>query len=988
MNALIEKEALTLLQEALGLPEDSRQAHIKSRCLGRDQLRNRVEALLADSDESKPFPVFQLARSDRATGPAFSQDLQLFPTAETHGEDAATIGPYRLLGILGEGGMGVVYRAEQRKPQRTVALKVIRPRYLNSSGFQRRFEREVELLGRLDHPGIARIFDAGAAEVDGVLVPYIAMEFVEGVPLLQHVATACPLFTDKLALIGQIADAVHSAHQKGVVHRDLKPGNILVTKAGQPKVLDFGIATSTEMDVDEVQRTQAGELLGTLAYMSPEQARCESKQIDARSDIYTLGLIGFEVLAGRPAFEHFGGAINVVLQRIERGEPTLLGNINRKFRGDIEAIFSKACRSEPSERYKSAADLAADIERYRSDRPVEARAPSRLYELRKFARRNRFAVGALLALILILLVSGYRSQQGYIQAANRAAELAEVTDFQASRMSAVDVEGMGRHLRAELLGNARDTLQRRSGTGDVQAKYEELEGLLAGVDFPGISLRILDEAVIEPSIKVIDSKFRSQPNVQSMLLQSTASTLRQLGLFSKAAPVQQRALELRTAKLGEEHENTLISMTGAGFLLLDNGDYEQAQGTMERVLEVRRRILGKEHPETLNALSNVAVTLQAQGDFEGARLYLEEALAGWQLVRAEESSDTFETMLNLASALHSLEDYEGALASNEQALVGLQRTLGPEHPSTLRAMNNLATTLGEQGEWDKARQFLEQALEVERRTRGDEHLSTLSTMLNLSVAIRNQGDTDQARAYEEQVLVTCQRVLEKDHPQTEAAMNVLVTTHEEMGDLAGAQKYQEQVVSRRRRVLGEEHVDTLTAVHNLGLILKNQGNFTGARVHMEHVYEVRHRLRGEGNPATLSALSNLASMVELLGDLPQAQALQEQALEGMRIVLGEEDPETLEVMNILAQIAYRLGDPAKARVYAEPVLEAQLRVPGIEDPITLLTMNNLVRFRIADGDLDAARELLIRALEVARRVLDEDHPTLDGLEYKTTELGL
>jgi serine/threonine protein kinase len=366
---------------------------------------------------------------DGSTNAAGQWDM---PTAESPRGDAieasesmlSEVGSYTILGVIGTGGMGIVYRAEQRNPKRTVALKVVRSD-LTTAGHVRRFELESRVLGRLAHPGIAQVYEAGTAETPNGRQPFFAMELVEGEPLDRYAATHDLSVRDRLELVARVCDAVEHAHEKGVVHRDLKPGNIVVRADGQPKVLDFGVARLTDSDVRATTiQTDVGQLVGTVPYMSPEQCAADPAELDARSDVYALGVILYELLAGRLPYE-FGQAPVIEMVRVIReSDHARLSAVDRSFRGDVETIIGKALEKEKQRRYQSAAALATDIRRYLDHQPIAARPPSTMYQLGKFARRNRQLVGGIIA-VFIALVVGIIATTAYALHADTQRRLAE-----------------------------------------------------------------------------------------------------------------------------------------------------------------------------------------------------------------------------------------------------------------------------------------------------------------------------------------------------------------------------------------------------------------------------------------------------------------------------------------------------------------------------------------------------------------------------------
>lgn len=388
-----------LYHSALELDGNRRAAFLEQACGDDQSLRSEVQSLLAEVQRTDDFleaPAVDVAARDLA---ASSE-----PDGHPH---PATIGHYRIIGRIGEGGMGTVYEAEQDEPRRIVALKVIKHGQTTRERL-RRFRFESQALARLQHPGIAQIYESSTADTGQGPQPYFAMEFIRGMPLIRHAETRQLGTREKLALMVKVCDAVHHAHQRGLIHRDIKPGNILVDESGQPKVLDFGVARVTE--ADSLQRgepatmqTGMGELVGTLAYMSPEQVGGDPFEVDTRSDVYSLGVILYELLSGNPPYQVGRLPLPEAVMTIREVEPKSLGAAKRNCRGDIETIVRKTLEKDKARRYASAAELGADIQRYLNEEPIAARPPSTAYQLRKFARRHRagVAVGSVVLVALL-----------------------------------------------------------------------------------------------------------------------------------------------------------------------------------------------------------------------------------------------------------------------------------------------------------------------------------------------------------------------------------------------------------------------------------------------------------------------------------------------------------------------------------------------------------------------------------------------------------
>ncbi len=377
-----------IFQRARDASGDEVDRVLDEECAGDDALRLEVLELLRMAERD----------DDPLSDSAVDDGLQFGGVA---GGEPEVIAGCRVIRQLGTGGMGVVYEAEQLSPHRRVAIKVLGR--IATPSVVRRFQRESEALAMLKHPGVAQIYDVGVDTANGRETPYIVMELIDGLPLNEHAKRNALGLADRLRLIAEVCSAVEHAHQRGVIHRDLKPDNILVEASGQPKVLDFGIARITQADTLVTQETEVGQIVGTIAYMSPEQAAGDPSEIDTRSDVYSLGAVLYELLSGE--LPHGSGASLLdLLSAIREKTPSRLSGVNPQLRGDVETIVSKALEKEKSRRYQSAGELGEDIRRHLDDRPIAAHPPSALYQIRKYAKRNRLLVASAAAIFLSLLV--------------------------------------------------------------------------------------------------------------------------------------------------------------------------------------------------------------------------------------------------------------------------------------------------------------------------------------------------------------------------------------------------------------------------------------------------------------------------------------------------------------------------------------------------------------------------------------------------------
>ncbi|MCH8825104.1 MAG: serine/threonine protein kinase [Planctomycetes bacterium] len=790
------------------------------------------------------------------------------------------IGRYKIVRVLGEGGMGTVFLAEQDKPTRLVALKIIRAG-VASANLLRRFEHEAQVLGRLQHPGIAQIYEAGTADTGEGAQPYFVMEYVRGRSLVEY-AQASQLGTrQRLELLAKICDAVQHAHQKGIIHRDLKPGNILVTEEGQPKILDFGVARATDADIQVTTiQTDVGQLIGTIPYMSPEQAGGDVTELDTRSDVYALGVLGYELLAGRLPYDLSEKMIHEAVRVIREDDPTPLSSIDRVFRGDVETIIAKALQKERTRRYQNASDLASDIRRYLSDQPIVARPASVGYQLRKFAKRNKALVGGVAA-VFVVLVGGIvttsmalaRESEQRILAedaraeAQRQTEIANATeqqarenltlaedreketavardqlelvvDFQSSMLSGIDAEQMGlvtfRHIR-ELIASR---LQMQGKVKqEVDAEIDKFWAYQRLVNETQLAYAVLDEIILTRAIETIEKDFANQPVVRAALQQSVVSTYREIGLYKPAVSLQETALSILREALSEEDPNTLDAMNDLAVLYRMQGRYNKAEPLFIKTLEIRKRILGEEHRRKLSSMNNLAILYKNQG-------------------RYDEAESLFVKTLEIVN-----------------------RVLGEEDPDTLGSMNNLALLYTNQGRYDKAEPLYVHTLEIRKRVLGEEHPETLDTMNNLAMVYFNQGRYDEAESLSLKTLEIRKRILGEEHPSTLLSMNNLALLYWRQGRYDEAEPLYVKTLEIRKRVLGEEHPNTLQSMGNLAALYFNQGRYDEAEPLYVKTLEIMNRVLGEDHPDTLLSMNNLVKLYGSQGRMdvarPLVRALQE-----------------------------------------------------------------------------------------------------------------
>lgn len=727
----------------------------------------------------------------------------------------AAIGPYRILREIGHGGMGTVYEAEQENPRRSVALKIIKADRVSAESL-RRFEHEAQILGRLQHPGIAQIFQAGTADTGYGPQPYFAMELIRGQRLKSFVEQQGLGIRQQLELIAVICDAVHHAHQNGVVHRDLKPANILVTETGQPKILDFGVARVTDSDLQVTTlRTDVAQLIGTIPYMSPEQASGDPRELDNRSDVYALGVITYELLSGRLPYELQERMIPDAVRVIREEDPTPLSSINKLFRGDVETIVAKSLEKEKARRYQSAAELGADIRRYLRDQPITARPPSTVYQFRKFARRNKMLIGGVIA-VFVVLTGG-----------------AAVSTWQAIRATRAERSAgqrliLARQAQAQAEANAIRATQEA-------AKYEAvtafLQEMLAAVDPSvtpgglGVTVReVLDQA----AAKIDQGSLNDHPEIEAAVRFTIGSTYRALGAFGPADHHLRRALELRKSLFGERHATVAHTMNKIARVLQESGKHEQAETLFRQTLAIRRGLFGDEHADVATSLNNLGYLLHLRGSFTEAEALHREALAVRSKLFGEEHVDVATSLNNLAVLLYATGDLVEAERLFRRSLDMDRKLRGELHPNVAATMNNLALVLQNREEWNQAESILREVLSMRREMEGEEHAHFATALNNLAVLLRKKGDLETGESFYRQALAIQRRLLGDEHPDTVRTLRNLASLLENKGEIKQAEGLYRQALEIQSRQLGMEHLDTLVTLNNLAVLYLGQERFVEA----------------------------------------------------------------------------------------------------------------------------------------------------------------
>jgi eukaryotic-like serine/threonine-protein kinase len=742
------------LQELfLGASERSgeeREAYLNEACADHPQLRAELDGLLAADTESGNF-LADTALREHVSWLGGDDPSEPVPVPER-------VANYRVRGVLGEGGMGIVYLAEQESPHRDVALKVLRPGHLNANQLAR-LAGEAELLGRLQHPGIAQIFEAGTFGGGDELRPFFAMERIEGVPLLEHAGRADLDRDARIELFLKIIAAVQHAHQRGVVHRDLKPSNILVDHRGQPKVLDFGVSATTDKAADSGAASTPGGLAGTLSYMAPEQVRGEPGSVDPRVDVYALGVILYQLLSNHLPIPIEGRSATGMMLAVVQESPRPLSEVAPKLPEDLQWITDRALAKSPEERYESPVALGSDLRRFLAREPIHARPPTKPYLVRCFLQRNGpvVALGVLLLVVVsvsgaVVVVKSVEAASNARQAQAQAARLDQVRGFLTGKILGLFDPGSGLGAAANV--NADLEFLLRDAEESLCATPRDLALVLRDIGATHANRWELDQAqlVYERALALGRAEFGDYDPYCLGIGNRLALVLRDQDKKDEALTLIEDLLAGATLQHGPSHPEVLRLHHNRALLHKDHGHLEQAESEYREVLAARTELLGAEDPATLSTRAALAEVLVSQGRSLEALAELETVLeAQRRVLDAPRTArglgpapGTLITMEQVADLYRELGRYGDAEPLLREAANERVARFGRLHDDTLAGLYKLARTLIDKGAPGEGEQVLRETLASSLELHGPDHLSTAFLRAELARALRLQGRLAQA----------------------------------------------------------------------------------------------------------------------------------------------------------------------------------------------------------------------------------------------------
>jgi tetratricopeptide (TPR) repeat protein len=836
------------------------------------------------------------------------------PAELPSGTQCRPFGDYELQQVLGRGGMGVVYRARQVSLGRLVALKMIRAGLWAEPEEVQRFRNEAQAIADLDHPGIVTIHEVGQLQQRH----YFTMKLVEGASLAKMLAEFPAEPANAARLVADVAAAVHHAHLRGILHRDLKPANILVDEEGHPHITDLGLAKRVASDSE---LTQSGAVLGTPAYMAPEQASGHRGSVTTASDVYGLGAVLYALLTGRAPFG--GDSVIDTIDAVRTQAPKPPSRINATVPRDLEIICLKCLEKEPSRRYSSARDLADDLRRWLAGEPIAARPVGGLTRALMWCRRRPTLAGTAAALVLALIGGFAGTIWKWRDAEHQKTKLAHANlDIGQERSAAIAAGSEAERRRKEAEQEA------AKAKAVVSFLVDDILEQAAPKKHPR-SRGVTIEDALDLAGPAIGERFARQPDIEIFVRMMIGRTFRELGKLDKAEPHLRRALELGRHTFGEDDLQTLQAADDLATLLQHQGKLAEAEPLLRLFLEGNRRATGADSNETLVAMNNFATVLHDRG------------------------------ALTEAESLHR-QVFEIRNAKD-----------GPEHPATLMAMANLGGLLLDRGKLAEAEPVLHTVLEIRTRVLGPAHPDSLMSLNMLGEVLRRRGKLVEAEPIFRALLEAGVRVNGADHPGTLVAMNNLALVLRSRGSLDQAEAMIRTCLAARRRILGSEHPDTLWAISILASILQDRGKLIEAEPLFRETYDVSRRTQGDEHPHTPIHANNLADVLRRMSRLHEAERVFRCSLATSEKASGPNHPDTLLTMNNLAGVLLDCGDASAAEPLSRGAMEGDRRVLGTKHPQTIgatvtLAAALLDLTRIAEAE-SLAREAVTIQAEVAPR---------------------
>ncbi|MHC4976626.1 MAG: tetratricopeptide repeat protein [Planctomycetota bacterium] len=906
MTPAREPSAKEIFSQAADLPDDQRAAFVDDACQGNPQLREMVESLLKAHESAGHFLADPSLSDDQSTS-SLSLPKDLKP-----GE---TIGQFTIETKLGEGGFGTVYLAHQQQPvERTVAIKILKPG-MDSRQVLARFDAERQTLARMDHPGVAHVYDAGTTPAGR---PYVVMEHVQGAPITRQCDENDLTIRERLELFEKVCRSVQHAHNKGVMHRDLKPANVLVTcidGVAHPKIIDFGIAKAVEgRPEDHTLQTQAQQLLGTPAYMSPEQISLDPDSVDTRTDVYSLGVLLYELLTGQTPFDQhtFRSASLTEIQRIIRNTPpprpsAAVGSgvetqdrnehavrvLKRQLAGELDWIVLRALEKDPSRRYQTADALADDIERYLRDEPIEARPPSRVYNLSKLITRHKFESASAAILAVVLVLSAIFSIH-YANRAKRAKEEAVVAYQQAEQAQFAAYDA-----RSEAL-DARDKAQLELQKFESIATFTK--SMLGGVD-PAIARGMDTElltTMLDAAAVRLDTQQDLLPEVEHDLRITIAEIYRKASRLDEAELQFRTALELVEIEFGPDHDFTIATTSDLGMVLMQQTRFDESRELLERAAATAHDEFGSDSLLTLKSESNLAKLYAEIGETDRAVELHTRVLEEYIKHYGYEHESTMAQRNSLAHIYDQPEDITKAVELYNIVIPWQKKNLGEDHPNTLATMNNLADSYMHTDQWDLAEPILIEVIEHKIRIFPEGHISLITSMNNLATVYNRTERYELAEPIYLDLLEQSEQSLGPNNMRTLILMNNLGSVYRNQNRFAEAIQMVRPLLTRFTEIAGETHPNTVMVGGNLAALYLSNEQYEDGISQIESTITLSEEVFGADSWQHASYLKTKGQILLGMDQTQQAIPVLQQALEDYIRLYGEDDERTQTIREILS----------------------------------------------------------------------------------------
>ncbi|MFQ5462295.1 MAG: tetratricopeptide repeat protein [Phycisphaerae bacterium] len=958
------EQVKAILEQCFDVDPSERAVFLDRACGGNAELRRHVEGLLDSDERTTPF------LDPPSRGAAFEILADVLDASPMPTE----VGRYRLVRMVGSGGMGAVYAAVRSDGEfdREVAVKVIKPG-MATDDILRRFRQERQTLANLDHPNIAKLLDGGAAANGS---PYLVMEFIDGTPIHRYCDERHISIEQRLKMFLDACSAVQHAHRHLIVHRDLKPGNILVTRDGVCKLVDFGISTilSGEQGQNHATVTDASQRIMTPQYASPEQI--QGQRITTCSDVYSLGVILYELLTGHRPYQvsrrHRGAMEQVICEvdpdlpstvvrqtrEIENGDgaavritPASVSSLRgtqpeklyRRLKGDLDTIVLTAMQKNPDRRYTSVEQFADDINRYLAGLPIRARRDTVSYRIGKFVQRHKVGVAATVLLILSITAGTIGTYVGLVRTQSALARAeAQTEKATVERRKAERVIVFLQHMLS-----AADPLQERK---DVTVRE-----------------------LIDQTARRIDTDLASEPEIRAAVHHTLGITYASLGSLPVAEEHLRSAVRIREEVFGLNDAHTASSYNALGGILHERGDNDEAQKYLQRAKKILTGLGLEDQVASVGVDSNLGKLYHDLGELQKAEGIFSRLLKVCVDGFGESHPNTLNAMNDLAAVYSDLGRLDDSERFYRDLITRSEKELGPESPWTLSYNNNLAVLLVRLGRFEEAEPICRTTLEISRRVLGETHPQTMIAMSNLASTLDNLGETEEAESLYQSVLARRMAVLGETHPETITVQSNLGLLYRGQGRYSDAEPLLAKALEHSIITLGEKHSQTLDAMNNLALLYTDIGKLDKAELLLVTAVDTSTELLGPENEETLDYLHNLGLLYTKQNRFDKAEAIQLRLLASQTASLGAEHPRVLATTSNLAMLYFNQGRFAQARDLLLPAVDAYRKTVGESDPNTLIAMNNLARALSALGATQEALELFQSVVDGAAGILPEQH---------------